>query len=94
LIPLRSINRLCGGLGLRGLTDKDLHYRFFDFNWLVLDFSRRKAETTYYRYLSSCGPGVDKKKNSRIFPHRFDIGCDAESTHENAGQVSLSGFFE
>jgi hypothetical protein len=26
LIPLRSINRLCGGLGLRGLTDKDLHY--------------------------------------------------------------------
>lgn len=27
LIPLRSINRLCGGLGLRGLTDKDLHYQ-------------------------------------------------------------------
>ena len=29
LFALRSINRLCGGLGLRGLTDKDLHYQNF-----------------------------------------------------------------
>jgi hypothetical protein len=26
LIPLGSINRLCGGLGLLGLTDADLQY--------------------------------------------------------------------